>query len=182
MTKPLVKIPHWLALLHRWDVVLFHCFMKHRQLPVFASVSKGVSHTADGYGYPVLAIAFYLLDGIQGAAFVATLALAFALERPLYWLLKNSFRRNRPATALPGFTSLIIPSDQFSFPSGHTSGAFLMATTLALYYPVTAPLGYSWAISVGTSRVALGVHFPGDTLAGALMGATLAWWAAGWVT
>ena len=43
-------------------------------------------------------------------------------------MLKNGFKRNRPQDALTHFTSVIVPHDQFSFPSGHTSAAFLMAT------------------------------------------------------
>jgi undecaprenyl-diphosphatase len=69
--------------------------------------------------------------------------------------------------------SLVVASDQFSFPSGHSSGAFLLATCLAIVYggPVTAM--YLWATGVAVSRVILGVHFPGDTLAGAVMGTSI---------
>ncbi|MCR6651517.1 MAG: phosphatase PAP2 family protein [Cellvibrionaceae bacterium] len=83
---------------------------------------------------------------------------------------KHFFRRNRPPAAIPGYRSVIEPADQFSFPSGHTSAAFLVATTLAFALPWTAWFMYPWAIGVGMSRVVLGVHFPTDTIAGAAMG------------
>ena len=60
-----------------------------------------------------------------------------------------------------------------SFPSGHTSDAFSLATALSIVYPkwyVVVP-AYAWAVTVGYSRMALGVHYPGDVLAGALIGA-----------
>jgi undecaprenyl-diphosphatase len=101
------------------------------------------------------------------------LLLGFTLERPLYLVLKNVCRRDRPEATLK-IPSFIIPSDRFSFPSGHTSAAFLVATLVSAFYPALAPLLFSWAIMVGMARVILGVHFPTDTLIGAVMGSTLA--------
>lgn len=61
--------------------------------------------------------------------------LAFAFELPLYLLLKNLLKRQRPV-GLPVF---ITPSDRYSLPSGHTAAAFLMATVLAASFPLWAP-------------------------------------------
>jgi membrane-associated phospholipid phosphatase len=60
-----------------------------------------------------------------------------------------------------------------SFPSGHTSQAFAMATSVSLNYPrwyVIAPF-FLWAGAVGYSRMDLGVHYPSDVLTGAILGA-----------
>jgi membrane-associated phospholipid phosphatase len=64
-----------------------------------------------------------------------------------------------------------------SFPSGHTSSAFATATSLTLAYPkwyIIAP-SYAWAGTVGYSRMHLGVHYPSDVLAGALIGSGCAY-------
>jgi membrane-associated phospholipid phosphatase len=64
-----------------------------------------------------------------------------------------------------------------SFPSGHTSEAFALATSLSLTYPKWYVIGPSflWAGAVGYSRMDLGVHYPSDVLAGAILGAGCAW-------
>lgn len=90
--------------------------------------------------------------------------------------LKYSFRRNRPFNTDP----FIVPASSGgspSFPSGHTSEAFATATSLTLAWPkwwVAVP-AYTWAGAVGYSRMYLGVHYPSDVLAGAVVGAGSAW-------
>jgi undecaprenyl-diphosphatase len=76
--------------------------------------------------------------------------------------------------ALQNFHSIITPSDQFSFPSGHTSAAFMVATLLAYFFPALSVFLYGWATLVGCSRVMLGVHFPTDILVGAILGISVA--------
>jgi membrane-associated phospholipid phosphatase len=85
--------------------------------------------------------------------------------------LKHTVKRERPfdtysdidkATSAPGY----------SFPSGHTSTAFATATSLSMAYPkwyVIAP-SFVWASAVGYSRMHLGVHYPSDVFAGAIIG------------
>lgn len=137
------------------------------------NISKLVSKTADGFYYPLLPLAAFFAGSIHSGALLVTLALGFIIERPLYFVLKNTLKRNRPAQAMPGFSSFIVPSDQFSFPSGHTSGAFLTASITSVFYPaLTIPL-YCWAFLTGTSRVFIGVHFPTDILAGAVIGCAI---------
>jgi membrane-associated phospholipid phosphatase len=86
--------------------------------------------------------------------------------------LKNSFKRPRPGISYPAQITMYEDVSSLSFPSGHTSEAFSTATALSLKYPewyIIAP-AYLWAGSVGYSRMNLGVHYPSDVLAGALLG------------
>jgi len=59
-----------------------------------------------------------------------------------------------------------------SFPSGHTFEAFAMATAVFLLFSsrkIRIPI-IIWAFLVGYSRMALGVHYPTDVLAGMVLG------------
>jgi undecaprenyl-diphosphatase len=182
MNRNTAKPAYFLALIHQLDVMLFYWTMNRHHLELLAKISRKVSHSADGFAYPFMALLLYVYDTAHGAVFAQAMLLAFALERPLYWVLKNGLKRNRPSAILPNYESFIIPSDQFSFPSGHTSGAFVTASLLMVFYPPVAAIAYIWAVTVAISRVTLGVHFPTDTLAGAVMGSSIALGSAYWVS
>ena len=83
--------------------------------------------------------------------------------------------------SLNNVTRFIIPSDKFSFPSGHTSGAFLFSLLMSTFSFEIFCLLIPWAIGVGWARVMLGVHYPGDTLAGAILGVLTGCFTIGWL-
>lgn len=103
-------------------------------------------------------------------------AAAVIVSGGLTYLLKYAVDRDRPYYTYPD----IIKKDDVktsSFPSGHTATAFATATSVSLAYPkwyVIAP-SFTWAGVVGYSRMHLGVHYPSDVLAGALIGSGCAW-------
>ena len=70
--------------------------------------------------------------------------------------------------------SLIAASDKFSFPSGHTSAAFCFSTITIITFGGAYAAMFIWASLVGASRVIIGVHYPGDIVAGAVMGSGIA--------
>lgn len=182
MDRIKINIPALIGSIQNLDVAMFRWMMNRRHLYLWARLCRLVSRTADGFFYPFLGLALWFFGGVQGQLFASTLSLGFLFERPLYLILKKGLKRNRPAEALPDFKSFIIPSDQFSFPSGHTSGAFATATALAMFFPDTIPIVYGWAAMVGVSRVTLGVHFPTDTLVGAAMGTLISLFTGYWIT
>ncbi|SHG44829.1 phosphatase PAP2 family protein [Pedobacter caeni] len=104
----------------------------------------------------------------QNALYVAS---ASAVNVLATLFLKKVIKRPRPFNGLVKINAVYQPS-HYSFPSGHTSTAFTTATALSHAYPkwyVIAP-AYLWAGSVSFSRLYLGVHYPTDVAAGALLG------------
>lgn len=98
-----------------------------------------------------------------GTAVIVSVAISTAL--------KYTTNRDRPFVNYP-FIQKLTEGGSPSFPSGHTSEAFALATSLSIAYPkwyVIAP-SFVWASAVGYSRLDLGVHYPSDVLAGAILG------------
>ncbi len=103
-------------------------------------------------------------NGLIGVAAIISSAAAGTL-------IKYGVGRPRPFVEYPDIRKRT-GGDGPSFPSCHTSNAFATATALSLAYHrwyVVAP-AFLWAAAVGYSRLYLGVHYPSDVLAGALIG------------
>jgi undecaprenyl-diphosphatase len=158
------------------DTALFYWFNRY-STSVNGSVIKAIraiSKTGDGHLYIFVGALLYWLDNSHGMLFFYTALMAYALEIPVYIILKQCFKRKRPSARLLNFNAHITPSDKFSLPSGHTAAAFLMATIISSFYPTFSVIAFSWASLVGLSRILLGVHFPSDVVIGAILGTGIA--------
>lgn len=129
-----------------------------------------LTRSADGYYYGAVVGALFLFGFPAARHFLLAGILAYGMELTLYSLLKHSVKRDRPYDKLPGINRLLAPPDKFSFPSGHTAAAFVMASLLASYLPALFFAVFAWAWLVGLSRIYMGLHFPTDVLAGAFLG------------
>jgi len=83
--------------------------------------------------------------------------------------LKRTVTRERPKEVLADINTFNVPLDRYSFPSGHTTAVFAIATTVSLYIPALAFLLLPVALLVGLSRIYLGVHYPSDVIVGAVI-------------
>ena len=93
------------------------------------------------------------------------------LSAAISGIIKKTVKEPRPFVTYPEIQKLTKAGSE-SFPSGHTTDAFSLATSLTIAYPkwyVAVP-AYTYASAIGYSRMHLGVHYPGDVLAGAIIG------------
>lgn len=143
--------------------------------PSMIQFSRVISYSGDviPYALPVVMAAYgywgkdkYMLQA------GLTIAASGILSAADTYLMKELIARPRPFDAYPELFTARMQESSYSFPSGHTTHAFNVATALVLEYPkwyIAVP-SYLWATAVGFSRMNLGVHYPSDVAAGMVWG------------
>jgi undecaprenyl-diphosphatase len=139
-----------------------------------------------GSGWTMVALLPLLLRR-QSRSFASALTVTLLVTAVAVFLLKGVIGRVRPPLALSGVHALFGTPTDFSFPSGHAAGAFATATFVgmvslrqarleparALQFRALAGAMVALAATIGYSRIYLGMHFPFDVMAGALLGSVL---------
>lgn len=144
--------------------------------PVVGTVLQLLTYLGEVWFWlPVSAVALYYRRLLG-----ARLAAGLVISNVLVLLLKILAARPRPYEVLQGIH--VLDTDQFSsFPSGHAANVFMAAFILSIHYPKYRWAFYGLAIVVSFSRIYVGVHYPLDVVAGALLGIAVGWTAVRWV-
>ncbi len=154
----------------RYDLNLFNLISSRRESRFLNIIYKGLSRLGNGEAYVVFFLLELLSGGMEGRLVGLSVLIAFGMELPVYLFVKNSVKRQRPCERFPQVQFLMQPPDQYSFPSGHTAAAFLMAHIISRQYAwLTVPL-FILAGLIGYSRIYLRVHYPSDVFFGSLLG------------
>ena len=155
----------------RVDVWAFLFFNLRWPRPVWLDRTMLV-FTQIGSGFAVLVIGLALYSTgnrlLAYELFLGTLTLWIVVE-----LVKALVRRSRPIIWVTQARIVGSQASGRSFPSGHTSQAFFMATLMAPYFHANiwlVILLYAIALLVGITRMYVGAHYPRDVLAGAILG------------
>jgi undecaprenyl-diphosphatase len=130
---------------------------------------KLISSIGDGYLWALMSIVFYAATNVS-LPWLITGITAFSIELVCYKIIKQSTTRRRPFKMNPSIQNLVIPQDEYSFPSGHTAAATVAALLFSTALPLLFPLFFSLAVLIGLSRIYLGVHYPTDVLMGFALG------------
>ena len=155
----------WIIRLHVHDERALHALVLRRR-PLLDRAMHGVTHL--GGARTSVGITLLLAMGLVPALQDAGMRAAFALagSHLVVQMLKRTVSRARPRMP-EGFAALVQPPDRFSFPSGHAAASLSVALALAAVLPgAAAGVLVALALVVGMSRCYLGVHYPGDVIAG----------------
>jgi membrane-associated phospholipid phosphatase len=172
---------------HGWNLALFKAINQRGSdfTDSFAAIGNAVGDYA---AMPVLAGILLLTakmasdrhqhdTAVQLQWTARRLMTGFVLAWCIVATLKLGFDYPRPLTVLGAEVRVIgLPSDHYSFPSGHASYAGLVSVVLwSLFRPAYRGILPIFAVWVGWSRIASGAHFPTDVVTGALIGMVSAW-------
>lgn len=157
-------------------------------------------HVNIRWNHRFLNVLFHLFTFLGGATFTLVFSLAIGCFAPDPWrsagwqalaavalshlpvaVAKRSAPRLRPYQVFPQALTARKPLKDPSFPSGHTTAAFAMLTPWMAAQPSLIPILLPVGAGVALSRIYFGLHFPSDTLAGALLGCSTALLMAAWI-
>jgi undecaprenyl-diphosphatase len=142
--------------------------------PVIQRFFAVISRLGDGVFWYSLMLCLPLLFGRQ-AIYVSLLMVAVGLVNLLiYKLIKRATERERPCSVNTQIRLGTAPLDHYSFPSGHTLHAVAFTIIATFFYPQLGWVLIPFASLVASSRVILGLHYPTDVAAGALIGTLIA--------
>lgn len=135
---------------------------------------KLVSRLGDGMIWYLTVALLPLSYGTSGALASLHMVIVGVISLALYRAIKNNTHRPRPCNHLCQVENLMPALDEFSFPSGHTLHAVGFTLVIAYHFPTLALFFGIFTLLVAISRLVLGLHYPSDVAAGALLGSSLA--------
>ena len=161
-----------------YDLTLLNWLQSHtvpHSIPVLQFISNTTTVVSIMLAIIILVISIVRKSKPVFKQFLA-LAVVLILVAVVSQGLKALIFRERPFVDHP-FIEKLSEAGSSSFPSGHTLEAFAVAAALTFLFSrkkIVIPV-YIWAILVAYSRMALGVHYPSDVLAGILIGTFIGW-------
>lgn len=158
-----------------WDAACVRRLNRATAYRPCLSLFHWASRLGDGSLWVVVVLFLPLLEGAAGLRCAVQMTLVAALCAILYKIVKQLTARPRPYAQLGGIQLGARALDEFSFPSGHTLHAVALTLTLAGYFPAIALVLTPFVLLIAASRVILGLHYPSDVLAGALIGSAVAY-------
>jgi len=131
------------------------------------------TRSGDGWLWYSLGIILLIFGGEHRFQAIGAGLCSAAIGILLFRWLKRTSRRKRPCEIEPHCWCVILPPDNYSFPSGHSITAFAIAIAIGLFYPYLQVCLLVVALLIASSRIILGMHFLSDVIAGSTIGIIL---------
>jgi undecaprenyl-diphosphatase len=129
-----------------------------------------VSRLGDGGVWYAMILALPFLFGDRGLATSVQMIQVGLINLAIYKTIKQLAGRVRPCEIDPRISLGTAPLDQYSFPSGHTMHAVAFSTIITAHHVELTWVVVPLSSLIALSRVVLGLHFPTDVAAGAVVG------------
>lgn len=160
--------------LHARDRALAHALIATDRSSLERRLWRAITHLGGTTTCVLVCGLLLVLGRAQRSPFIARLGAdtttIVIASHCMVQVVKRSIGRARPSR-VDGLVPLAAEPDRFSFPSGHATAVMALALGLANAAPAWTPMLVTLAIVVGLSRVALGVHYVGDVVAGQMLAA-----------
>jgi undecaprenyl-diphosphatase len=160
--------------LQQLDLDLCISFNRISTYKLISSFFSIISRLGDGIFWYSLMLVLPMVYGLQGLVISFHMISAAIPALLIYKYLKTKTLRPRPCTVTSVIQQQTHTLDQFSFPSGHTLHAVSFTLIVCDHLPFASWILIPFAVLVAASRPILGLHYPSDVLAGASIGAIIA--------
>ena len=161
-----------------YNVALFYLINNGMDNRTFDLLMPFITNFGSIVAWGLICVLLFIFGG-ENAKKIAILGLlALFISNGIAYILKPLIAEPRPFLALSNVDLLTPESEIYSFPSGHTTSSFAVATVIGLKYSfmlkdkkyrLIYPL-IAFAALIGFSRVYIGVHYPLDVVFGAIIG------------
>lgn len=131
------------------------------------------SRLGDGVVWYVIILALPIVYGRAAVRPAVVMAVTGVVGLAIYKVLKRTLVRERPFITHSGIDQAMRPLDRYSFPSGHTLHAVCFTVQACAHFPALGWVLVPLTLLIAGSRTVLGLHYPSDVLAGALIGLSL---------
>jgi len=154
-----------------WELELMKWADAWWSTPVFDYVLPWITYLGSHFAFILFIILSWIVT--KKRKVLRHLVLLYAIQSAVIYSLKFLIRRQRPFLFLEMASKLSKGPGEIldpSFPSAHAAFSFMMATLLANWFPRYRIIFFIAAAFIGWTRIYLGLHYPTDVIAGALLG------------